>query len=326
MFARRPVPALAAIAAALALAAAGCSSEGGRQAEEEAAQAEDLTFALITHQAPGDTFWDLVRTGAEASAEKSGAALEYSADPEAAKQATLIRTAVDKGVDGIAVSFAKPDALRGAVEEAQQAGIPVVGLNSGIEYWEDAGLLSYFGMEEELAGEAYGERLNDEDSGPVLCVIHEQGNVGLEERCAGMESAFDGDLETLYVDGANMPDVASSITAKLQEDDSVAHVATLGAPFALTAVDAVADAGSDAVVATFDTNEETVQAVQDGSVAWAVDQQPYLQGYMSAEALWLHATNGNTLGGGSEPVLTGPDFVDESNVAEIAEYAERGTR
>jgi simple sugar transport system substrate-binding protein len=323
----RPRPPAALAAAAALLLTAACSSQGGRQDEADPDVATpDLTIALITHQAPGDTFWDIVRGGAEDAAAKSGVTLEYSADPEGARQAVLVQTAVDSGVDGIAVTLAKPDALQGALDAAAEAGIPVVGLNSGIDQWRDAGLMAYYGTDEDLAGEAYGERLNESGAAKALCVVHEQGNVGLEARCAGMAESFGGDTETLYVDGANMPEVKAALTARLQEDRDVDHVAALGAPFALTAVDAVADAGSDAAVATFDTNRDLVAAIEEGTVEWAVDQQPYLQGYLAVDGLWLYATNGNVTGGGAEPVLTGPSFVDRENIDEVAAYAESGTR
>ena len=85
------------------------------------------------------------------------------------------------------------------------------------------------------------------------------------------------------------------------------------------------DAGSSAKVVTFDTNSDLVKAIQDGDVQWAIDQQPYLQGYESIDSLWLYLTNRNILGGG-EAVLTGPAFIDQSNIDKIAEYAKRGTR
>ena len=318
--------------AALALGAAGallvataCSSEGGREEPADSGDAPELSIAMITHQVQGDTFWDIVRTGAEESADKSGVDLEYSSDPEAREQASLVQNAVDRGVDGIAVTLPSPDALEGAIAEAEAAGIPVVALNSGIEHWQDLGVQQYFGTDEYLAGVAFGERLNEEDFGDVVCVIHEQGNVGLESRCEGLAEEFDGESETLYVDSANMPEVRSSIASRLEESADTEMVATLGAPIAVTALDAVDDAGSDAAVATFDTNAELVAALQDGEVLWSVDQQPYLQGYLAIESLWLYNTNGNTLGGG-EPVLTGPAFIDDTNIDEVAEYAERGTR
>ncbi|WP_306370046.1 substrate-binding domain-containing protein [Nocardiopsis sp. CC223A] len=318
--------ALIAGAAGLVLAASACSSEGGRETAEEGVETPELTIAMITHEVQGDTFWDIIRAGAEDAAAKSNITLEYAADPEAGEQAALVQNAVDRGVDGIAVTLSKPDAMEGAVAAAREAGIPVVAFNAGIEDWVDMGVQQYFGTDEHLAGTAFGERLNEVGAQKALCVIQEQGHVALETRCASLGEAFEGESEVLYVDSANMPEVRSSISAKLQTDDEVDYVVTLGAPIAMTAIDAVDDAGSDAAIATFDTNSELVGVLQDGVVEWAVDQQPYLQGYLAVDSLWLYNTNGNTSGGGTEPVLTGPAFIDETNVDQVAEYAERGTR
>jgi simple sugar transport system substrate-binding protein len=328
-------PTRAVIAAACAvLLLAGCSSAtGGRAARERAdeiaagqADTPRMTVALITHSAPGDTFWDIVRKGAEMAASKDNVNLIYSSDPETSEQANLIQNAIDQDVDGIAVTLANPEGLAGALADAEAAGIPVVGLNSGMTAWEDLGLLSFFGQDERIAGEAFGERLNEEGAENAVCVIHEQGNIGLEERCAGVADTFEGEIENLYVDGADRPSVRSTIEARLREDSSIDYVVTLGAPFALTAVTSVEDAGSDAQVATFDLDAELTRAIERGDVTFAVDQQPYLQGYLAVDALWLYVNNGNTSGGGTEPVLTGPAFVDQENIEEIAEYAENGTR
>lgn len=323
---RRVVP----LVAALLLILAACSSEGGRQPEgsgdDNAGQADtpEMTIALITHAAPGDTFWDLVRQGAEDAAAKDNVKLEYSSDPEGANQANLVQTAIDKNVDGIAVSLAKPDAMRATVTKATEADIPVTALNAGMESWKEMGVVGFFGQDETISGEAAGERLAADGAKKVLCVIHEQGHVGLEARCDGAAETF-AQTEKIYVTGTDMPGVQSAITSKLQQDPSIDRVLALGAPFALTAVRSVQSAGSEAKVVTFDTNAELVQAIKNGDVEWAVDQQPYLQGYLAVDALWLHNTNAITIGGG-EPTLTGPAFIDSDNVDEIAEYAEQGTR
>jgi len=326
---------LAAGVAALALALAACSSEGGRQTgggggsagstgDLNVAPPEEMTVSLVTHAAPGDTFWDLVRKGAEDAAAKNGIELEYTSDPDGAAQANLVNQAVDKGVDGIAVTLAKPDAMRQAVGSAVEEGIPVVALNAGGEDWKQTGAMTYFGQDEMVAGEAAGERLGDDGYQKVLCVIHEQGHVGLEARCDGAASTGP-QTEKLYVTGTDMPNVQAALTSKLQQDQSVDAVLMLGAPFALTAVQAVEQAGSDADVATFDMSADLVSSIQDGDVVWAVDQQPYLQGYLSVDALWLNKANGHVVGGGQQ-VLTGPAFVDESNVDSVAEFAQGGTR
>ncbi|MBL1066400.1 sugar ABC transporter substrate-binding protein [Streptomyces sp. 7-21] len=330
---RTPTRAVIAAACAVLLLAGCSSSTGGRAARERAdeiaagqADTPRMTVALITHSAPGDTFWDIVRKGAEMAASKDNVNLIYSSDPETSEQANLIQNAIDQDVDGIAVTLANPEGLAGALADAEAAGIPVVGLNSGMTAWEDLGLLSFFGQDERIAGEAFGERLNEEGAENAVCVIHEQGNIGLEERCAGVADTFEGEIENLYVDGADRPSVRSTIEARLREDSSIDYVVTLGAPFALTAVTSVEDAGSDAQVATFDLDAELTRAIERGDVTFAVDQQPYLQGYLAVDALWLYVNNGNTSGGGTEPVLTGPAFVDQENIEEIAEYAENGTR
>jgi simple sugar transport system substrate-binding protein len=323
-----------AVAVAGVLLAAGCSSSGGKKATEDSgggaaagkASTPRMKVAMITHSAPGDTFWDLVRKGAEAAARKDNVKLVYSADPDGGKQSNLVQNAVDQKVDGIAITLAKPDAMKGVVAKAEQAGIPVVGLNSGIDQWKSMGLLEYFGQDEAIAGQALGERLNKLGARKTICVIHEQGNVALEARCAGVRKTFHGTTTNLYVKGTDMPSVKSTISAKLKQDKSIDYVVTLGAPFAPTAVQAVKETGSKAKVATFDLNKQLVKAVQDGDIQFAVDQQPYLQGYLAVDGLWLYKNNGNYSGGGSKPVLTGPAFVTKDNIGDIATFAQNGTR
>ncbi|MFF7375100.1 sugar ABC transporter substrate-binding protein [Streptomyces massasporeus] len=330
---RRLAPVVA-VAAAAALTLAGCSSSsGGKKSEEGAADASAgkattprMTVALVTHQAPGDTFWDTVRKGAEAAAAKDNIKLVYSADPNAGNQANLVQTAIDQKVDGIAVTLAKPDAMKAVIGKAEKSGIPVVGLNSGLSDWKQFNMLEFFGQDESVAGEAFGKKLNEVGAKHALCVIQEQGNVGLTQRCDGVEKTFDGKLDVQNVNGTDKPSVKSTLTAKLKQDSSIDYVVTLGAPFALTAVQSVGDAGSKAKVATFDLNKELIKAVKDGDIQFAVDQQPYLQGYLAVDGLWLYKNNGNYSGGGEQPVLTGPAFVDKSNVDKIGEFAAKGTR
>ncbi len=330
----RRTPALTAAALVGALLAAGCSSSSGGKASEDSADGVTagkadtprMTVALITHASPGDTFWDILRKGAEAAAAKDNVKLIYSSDPSAGTQANLVQNAIDQKVDGIALTAAKPDAMKDVVAKANAAGIPVVGFNSGLDDWKELGMLEYFGQDENIAGQAFGERLNQLGAQHALCVIQEQGQVALEARCAGLKKGFSGTTDILYVNGTDMPSVKSTITAKLKQDSSIDHVVTLGAPIALTAVQSASDAGGKAKVATFDLSKELVQAVKGGSVEFSVDQQPYLQGYLAVDALWLYRTNGNFSGGGTAPVLTGPAFITKDNVDQVAGFAAKGTR
>jgi simple sugar transport system substrate-binding protein len=284
-----------------------------------------FTVAMVTHGPPGDTFWDLIRKGAETAAKKDNIDLKYSAELQGPDQANLVQNAVDSNVAAIAVTLARPEALKPAVERATSEGIPVVALNAGIDDWQAAGAKAYFGQDEQISGEAAGKKLAADGAKKVICVIQDQGNVALESRCAGVKAGFGGAVENLNVNGTDLPSVQSTITAKLQQDPAVDYVVTLGAPIALTAVESAKNAGSTAEIGTFDTNAQLVDAIKDGTVQWAVDQQPFLQGYLAIDSLWLYLNNGNVIGGG-QPTLTGPAFIDKSNIDAIADYAKNGTR
>ncbi len=330
---RTGVRALGAVLAVM-LAAAGCSSTGGKRAEERAAEAAEgraavntprWTFAMVTHSGDGDTFWDIVQKGAEQAAVKDNINFLYSHNDEANQQAQLVQTAIDKKVDGLIVSLAKPDAMKAVVAKAVKAGIPVVTVNSGSAESKEFGALTHIGQDETIAGEAVGDELNERGRKKALCVLHEQGNVGHEQRCAGAKKTFDGTMQNLYVDGTNMPDVTASIEAKLQSDKSIDAVVTLGAPFADAAVQAKQTAGSKAEIDTFDLNAKVATGLQTDKLGFAVDQQPYLQGYEAVDLLWLYRYNRNVLGGG-QPVLTGPQIITKDDADALADYTKRGTR
>ncbi|MEI7032571.1 sugar ABC transporter substrate-binding protein [Streptomyces pratensis] len=324
----------AVLAVVLGASLTGCSSTGGKRAEERAAaeaggrSAVDTprwTFAMVTHSGDGDTFWDIVQKGAEQAAVKDNINFLYSHDAEAQQQAQLVQTAIDKKVDGLIVSLAKPDAMKAVVAKAVKAGIPVITVNSGSAESKEFGALAHIGQDETIAGEAVGDELDARGREKALCILHEQGNVGHEQRCAGAKKTFDGTMQNLYVDGTNMPDVTASIEAKLQSDRSIDAVVTLGAPFADAAVQAKQTAGSKAEIDTFDLNAKVAAGLQDGRLGFAVDQQPYLQGYEAVDLLWLHRYNRNVLGGGL-PVLTGPQIITADDAKALADYARRGTR
>ena len=297
----------------------------GFVASPASAQDKQMTIAMITHAQPGDTFWDIIRKGANAAAAKDNVKLIYLADPTATKEAQLISNVVQQHVDGIALTLAFPDAMAKNVKEAQDAGIPIVGFNAGGDDWKKAGLLMYVGQDENIAGQAVGEELNKEGAKSVVCVDQQQGAVQLEERCNGIKTTFKGKYDILYTTGYDMPTVKSRVQAKLQQNPSIDYVVTLGAPFAPAVLDAISGAASNAKLGTFDLTPEAVKLIQDGKLQWAIDQQPYVEGYEAVDLLWLHKTNGDVVGGGG-PVLTGPAFVTKANVDDVAKFAKMGTR
>jgi simple sugar transport system substrate-binding protein len=310
--------------AALLAACSGPGADAPAPSQPPIAVGTVKSVAVVTHGSPGDAFWNVVKNGAEAAGKDLGVRVDYNSSGDPGQQAKLIDNAVAQGVDGLVVSMANPEALRPSVEKAVAAGIPVVTINSGESESAKFGAFVHVGQSESLAGQAAGERLAEARRTKMLCVIHEAGNIGANERCAGATKAF-GNATTLQVDINNPTDAQSRIKGALEADRSIDAVLTLNSQVAARAVDAVREAGSPATVATFDLNSDVVEAIRAGKLLFAVDQQQYEQGYLPIVLLRLYRTNLNTVGGGA-PVQTGPGFVDKGNVDAVAALVAQGTR
>ena len=317
---------------ALPLALAACTGDdddgangGGNDEGGGGGGESDYTFAVVTHASAGDAFWDVVQNGADAAAEDLGVEVTYQGSGEPDEQAQLIDAAVSDEVDGIVVSLANPDAMREPLAGAEEAGIPVITINSGENESASLGAITHVGQTETIAGQGAGEQLAEAGVTNTICVIHEPGNIGLEQRCEGATQGLGGTVENLQVDINDVAGAQTTIQSSLQADPSIDGVLALNPAIGVAAVDAVAGAGSEAQIATFDLSGDVVSAIEDGSILFAVDQQQYLQGYVPIVLLKLYLDNNNILGGG-QPVLTGPGFVTEENAATVAELAEAGTR
>jgi len=325
---------LVVVAALGALVAAGCGDEKDEQGNAKTTgestvnltQGSGLTVAMVTHSDEG-SFWSVVKKGAQQAAKEQGVKLIWSPsnnDPQ--KQAQLIDAAVSQKVDGLAVSVPNADAIKGALAKAKSAGIPIITLNSGAEQFSELGAITHVGQTEEIAGEAAGQKLKAAGVKKVLCVIHEQNNIGLQQRCDGVKKGFGGEVTNQQVKGTE--DIATTqteIKSKLQADKSFDGVMALNPDIASAAVTAVKGASSEAKIATFDLTPKVLKDIQGDTVLFAVDQQQYLQGYLPIVFLKLFKQNANTVGGGL-PVLTGPGFVDKSNAATVEKLAAAGTR
>lgn len=282
-------------------------------------------FAVVTHAAAGDPFWDVVKKGSEQAGKDEGVKVTYQGDGDPAKQSQLIDAAVNQKVDGLVVSMANPDALQAAIEKAVAAGIPVITINSGQDKSKEFGAIAHVGQDETIAGEGAGEKLKEAGVTHLICVIQEAGNIGLEQRCAGAKTGLGGKVDNIQVQNSDPAGAQATIKAKLQQDKSIDGVLTLGPVIGSAAIKALSDAGSKAQLGSFDLNADVTQAIADGKMLFAVDQQQYVQGYLPIVMLTLYKSNLNTIGGG-HPVLTGPGFVTKDNAGQVLKLAADGTR
>lgn len=324
---------LTAVLACSALLLGACSSQGGAKAAGDAAAAPAAgncanpagTIAVVSHGKQGDLFWDIVKKGAEDGGAAQCMKVTYQGSGNPNEQSQAIDNAVAQKVAGLVVSMANPDGLKTAVKAAVAAGIPVITINSGADRSAEFGAIEHLGQSENAAGAGAGGKLKQAGVTNLLCVIHEAGNIGLEDRCAGAAKALGAKATNLQVDVSNLAEAQSTMTSTLQADPSINGILTLNNGVGAAAVAAVSSAGSKAQIATFDVDANVVKNVQAGKILFAVDQQPYLQGYLPIVFLALYKNNGNTVGGGM-PVLTGPGYVTKDNADAVAQYAARGTR
>jgi simple sugar transport system substrate-binding protein len=282
-------------------------------------------IAVVTHGDVGDSFWTIVKKGAEQAGKDMGDTVTYQSNGDPTQQSSLIDNAVNQKPDGLVVSMANPEALHTAIARAVSNGVPVITINAGEAESKPFGALSHIGSDETVAGQAVGTNLKKAGVKNVICVVQAAGVITLEQRCAGVKATLGGTVTNLQVDNNNLPGAQSLIQAKLQTDKSIDGVVTLGAQVANVAEAAIAGANSTAKLATFDLNADVAKAVEDGKILFAVDQQPYLQGYLAVVMLTQYKANLNVLGGGL-PVLTGPNLITKDNAAAVLKLAAAGTR
>jgi simple sugar transport system substrate-binding protein len=335
--------AIAAVAAS-ALVLAGCSSsdsdDSAAESTDDAATSEDsgsgdsgggdnsqYKICMVTH-GDGGGFWSVAKAGADKAAEDLGVDFSYQETTNDAQlQAQLIEGDVSAGCQGIAVSAPNPDAIEGALQTAEDAGVAIVTMNSGSAVFKDLGAFTHVGQDEFIAGQEAGIKFQEAGVTKVLCPIQEQNNIGLQERCDGAADTF-GNVENLQL-SAGLADLAQSqaeIQAALEADPEIDGIFALNADIATAAAQPAAEAvGRDMVIGTVDLSGDAVQAIADGELAFAIDQQQYAQGYMSVVLLYLNLLNGHELGGG-QPMYTGPGFVVQDNAELVQELAANGTR
>ena len=303
---------------------------GARNSGGEAGEAGSIRIVLVTHGQSSDPFWSVVSTGAREAAEELGVRVEYQAPGtfSMVEMSQLIEAVVASGPDGLAVSIPDGNALGPSIHTALEAGVPVISLNSGDDVFRELGLHTHIGQPEYEAGYAAGERLVAAGVGRALCVNHEVGNVALDARCRGLEDAIiegGGSARVLSVDLADPEDAQQRIVGALIRAPGLDGILTLGPAGAVPALAALEASGreKDLALGTFDLSMRVLEAIRDGRMRFAIDQQPYLQGYLAVVLL----TKLIEIGVVPEGVIrSGPAFVTADNVAAVIGLVERGVR
>ena len=324
------------LAAAVVVGLLACGGGGGAEAGGEArgggTDRGEVRIVMVSHGQTSDPFWSVVANGAADAARELGVRLEYQAPTsfDMVRLSQLIDAAVASRPSALAISVPDPDALAASVKAAVAAGIPALSVNSGDAAWERLGFLGHIGQTEYESGVAAGERLAGGGAKRVLCVNHEVGNVSLDTRCRGLSDGLakhGARMEVLGVSLADPEDASQRIRSALGRDAGIDGMLTLGPGGAAPALAALRESGrlGRIAVGTFDLTPEVLAAVRDGQLLFAIDQQPYLQGYLSVVLLTKYLET-RAMPGGGQIIRTGPSFVTRENAAEVIGLAERGIR
>ncbi|HEX5619589.1 MAG TPA: sugar ABC transporter substrate-binding protein [Solirubrobacteraceae bacterium] len=288
-------------------------------------------IAVVSHGQASDSFWAIVKKGVDDAGRETGVAVSYRAPDtyDVARMSRMIDEAASAHLDGLVVSLPDVEALTPAIKRAERSGIPVISINSGSDQFRKLGVLAHVGQPEFKAGIEAGKRLAAAGVRDVLCVNQEVGNAGLDERCRGVSTALEragGRTRVLGVDVQDATQARRRIAQAITAGD-IDGIITLGPGGATPALAALEAAGAQRRVklATFDLSPEVIEAVRDKKILFAVDQQPYLQGYLPVVMLAERARH-LLFPARGELIPTGPQFVTPANAARVLELSRRGFR
>ena len=308
---KKTLTALAAAAIAVGLIASPALAEGER-------------YVLISHAPDSDSWWNTIKNAIKLAAEQMDVTVEYRNPPtgDLADMARIVEQASATNPDGIIVSIADFDVLSGPIGSAVDKGIPVITINSGTQEQSLAlGALMHVGQPEYDAGHGAGLKAKAAGASSFLCVNHYITNPASVERCQGFADALGVDLGKQMIDSGQDPaEIQNKVQAFLSANPDTGAVLTLGPTSAHPTLRALEEMGlsGEMFFGTFDLSSEIADGIKSGVIAFAIDQQPFLQGYLPVVIL-TNLTRYGVVPGNS--INSGPGFVTKSNLALVEKYA-----
>ncbi|MBV9207579.1 MAG: substrate-binding domain-containing protein [Actinobacteria bacterium] len=313
--------AVSALTACLGLAACSSSPVSGQTPANSAVSGPRITIAMVTHGQAFDPFWALVKEGAQTAAKDFNVNLVYSSpsttNPQ--EQASLITKAAGQHPKGMVVTIPDAAALSAPIKQAASGGIPVVVMNVGVTVYQNVGGLTFVGQDETSAGMEAAREMAAAGVRKALCVIHEEQNIALVQRCAGFTrglAAAGGSVTTIHVNGAQLNSAANAIESALKADPAIDGVLSTGILGFSAAGGALQSLGKFGTIklGTFDVSTQDLNAVANGQALFVVDQQPFLEGYTAVQVTAMEVRYGQHPFG---PIFTGPSLVTKANVAQV---------
>jgi simple sugar transport system substrate-binding protein len=288
------------------------------------ASADGERFVLVSHAPDSDSWWNTIKNAIAVAGDQMDVEVEYRNPPtgDLADMARIIEQAAASNPNGIIATIADYDVLSGPLSNAVAKGIPVITINSGTEEQsKKIGALMHVGQPEYDAGKGAGEKAKAAGVTDFLCVNHYITNPASVERCQGYADALGVELGSHMIDSGQDPaEIKSKVMAYLQGHPDTNGILTLGPTSAHPTLAALEEMGKSGTIhfGTFDLSGEIAEAIKGDVIAFAIDQQPYLQGYLPVVILTNLARYGVVPG---NSINSGPGFVTKNNIALVEKYA-----
>jgi ribose transport system substrate-binding protein len=230
-------------------------------------------------------YWQEAKAGFDDAGATIGVKTEFTGPAKYAPQdeLTMFRDAMATRPSGILVSAARADVLKDAIDEAVQAGIPVICVDSDSP---QSRRIAFIGTNNYLAGVESGTQM--------AAILHGRGHVVVvsipgqdnqEERARGVQDAFKKypylSVTRVVNDNGDSRTADDLITGLLQSKESIDGIICLeasGGPGVAGALDRLGMAGKIPIVA-MDANPETLSLISRGAIAVTVAQKPYTMGF-----------------------------------------------
>lgn len=316
------------LVAALTITACGGDDDSSDGQGTKSSSREGMRIEFAFAGVPGDPYYTVIKNGAAQAEKDMGVDVEYkeTSQYDFQEQVRLIKAAIARKPDGLVVSEESPEVLDRPVKEAVEAGIPVIIAAAGENSVEKTGALGFVGQNEFEVGFKAGQQLKAAGVHRVACLNPAVGTPNLDARCNGLEKALGaGRVDVVAIDQTDRTAAKNRVKAILQRGAVDGLLALAAATVAEPAVQAVEESGKagDVTVATIDLSPGVLEAVRDGKLLFASDQQQFLAGYLPVVLLALQKQFG------LRPpsfVPTGPSYVTKENAAEVIELSKRGLR
>lgn len=333
----------------LAIASLGLSLGLGAGASHAAGE----KFVLVSHAPDSDSWWNTIKNAIKQAGEDFNVSVDYRNPPngDLADMARMIEQSAARNYDGLIADIADFSVLQKPLGTVVAKKIMLVTINSGtLAQSEQLKAIMHVGQPEYDAGLGAGKRAKEAGIKSFVCVNHYAMNASSFERCRGFADALGVDFKssTLDTNGVDPGVIESKVSAYLRSNPKTQAVLALGpdsAPPAMRAVEKMGLKGK-MYFATFDLSEEITKGIKDGSIQFAIDQQPYLQGYIPVAVMAIMkqqkttdlakvkailianpkyqarlAEYGLTPIYGPRHISSGPGFVTKDNIAKVEKYA-----